>query len=354
MVISSCVACTLAAIHGHFEVLRWLHANECPWDEGTCCGAATRGDLEVLQWARANGCPWDSGTCSGAARSGNLEMLQWAREHGCLWDEDTCAEAAEQGHLERGHQEVLEWARAWMPRDDGLSAAVRKGLEELGKVASSRQAYSERPLAEARSARWSKSTRQLVKEEQYIDAISQIFDDELDGGSSALLVPGLAAEVASALFVPGLAAEVASVSISPDLAQLTVFWAFSEEPQEPVTAAVATMLKSATPATLPAIEARLIKMVEQRLAAQAGYLRATLATRVNSKKVPQVLFRHFAESDPVVRAAYKSYSYETAIARKGQRRSRRRARGGAEEGQGDKRPLRDNIPLPRIRLSSRH
>eukprot|EP00611_Tribonema_gayanum_P030088 TRINITY_DN824_c0_g1_i1.p5 TRINITY_DN824_c0_g1~~TRINITY_DN824_c0_g1_i1.p5 ORF type:complete len:115 (+),score=24.89 TRINITY_DN824_c0_g1_i1:1460-1804(+) len=114
------------------------------------------------------------------------------------------------------------------------------------------------------------------------------------------------------------------------------------------------MLKSATPATLAAVEARLIKMVEQRLAAQAGYLRATLATRVNSKKVPQVLFRHFAESDPVVRAAYKSYSYETAIARKGQRRSRRRARGGAEEGQGDKRPLRDNIPLPRIRLSARH
>jgi hypothetical protein len=45
---------------GHLEVLQWLRANECPWDEGTCRWAAKCGKLEVLQWARANGCPWDT------------------------------------------------------------------------------------------------------------------------------------------------------------------------------------------------------------------------------------------------------------------------------------------------------
>jgi hypothetical protein len=48
-----------AAMGGHLEVLQWLHANDCPWNERTCMLAARRGHLEVLQWAIENGCPWD-------------------------------------------------------------------------------------------------------------------------------------------------------------------------------------------------------------------------------------------------------------------------------------------------------
>jgi len=68
--------------------------------------AAQRGHLEVLKWARENGCPWYEKTCAYAAAGGHLEVLKWARANGCPWDERTCTHAAEGGHLE-----VLKWAR---------------------------------------------------------------------------------------------------------------------------------------------------------------------------------------------------------------------------------------------------
>ena len=55
--------------------------------EYLCEGAARSGHLEVLQWLRANGCPWDEWTCKYAAEGGHLEVLQWARANGCPWDE---------------------------------------------------------------------------------------------------------------------------------------------------------------------------------------------------------------------------------------------------------------------------
>ena len=96
-----------AAKTGQLEVMKWLHANGCPWDANTCESAAEGGHLKVLQRARANGCPWGARTCSGAAEGGHLDVLQWARANGCLWDTWTCAFAAWKGHLE-----VLQWSRA--------------------------------------------------------------------------------------------------------------------------------------------------------------------------------------------------------------------------------------------------
>ena len=123
-----------AAKTGQLEVMKWLHANGCPWDANTCESAAEGGHLKVLQRARANGCPWGARTCSGAAEGGHLDVLQWARANGCLWDTWTCAFAAWKGHLEGlqwsrangcpwgeqtctsaaegGHLEVLQWLRA--------------------------------------------------------------------------------------------------------------------------------------------------------------------------------------------------------------------------------------------------
>jgi hypothetical protein len=50
--------------------------------------------------------------------------------------------------------------------------------------------------------------------------------------------------------------------------------------------------------------------VSERLTKHIGYLRAQLAVKVNSKKVPHLLFRHFAEQDPITRAAFKNYEPE--------------------------------------------
>ena len=83
----------------------------CPWDEGTywCACAVRQGHFEMLKWLRENGCPWNEHTCMEMA-GGHLEILQWARENGCPWDTLTCADAARGGHLE-----VLKWARERLP-----------------------------------------------------------------------------------------------------------------------------------------------------------------------------------------------------------------------------------------------
>ena len=64
------------------EVLLWLRANGCPWDEETCTCAAEGGHLEVLQWARANGCPWDRQTRQIA--SGHI--LEWVVANGLPYE----------------------------------------------------------------------------------------------------------------------------------------------------------------------------------------------------------------------------------------------------------------------------
>jgi hypothetical protein len=115
-----------AAWKGQFEVLKWLHANGCPWDVETCSKAAFEGRLEMIQWLRANGSPWDTMTCMHAAQAGHLEVLQWLHANWCPWDEETSLAAARRGHLE-----LLKWAIAkgcpWHPR-------VRSHAEERGHL----------------------------------------------------------------------------------------------------------------------------------------------------------------------------------------------------------------------------
>jgi hypothetical protein len=62
-------------LRGHLEMLQWLRANRCPWDEETCALAAEGGQPAVLRWAHANGCPWDHRTCANAAEGGHFELL---------------------------------------------------------------------------------------------------------------------------------------------------------------------------------------------------------------------------------------------------------------------------------------
>jgi hypothetical protein len=65
-------------------VLKWLHTNECPWDQGeTCLYAASGGHLEILKWLHANGCPWDCDTLTNAEEAGHDHIVKWARANGC-------------------------------------------------------------------------------------------------------------------------------------------------------------------------------------------------------------------------------------------------------------------------------
>ena len=52
-------SCTLAAMNGHLEVLKYLHEKGCEWNEYACTNAAMNGHLEVLKYLHENKCPWD-------------------------------------------------------------------------------------------------------------------------------------------------------------------------------------------------------------------------------------------------------------------------------------------------------
>ena len=70
--------------------------------------AAERGHLEVLRWAREHGCPWESDSCIQAARVGHLEVLQWMRENDAtdeVWNENRVRANAAGPR----RQEVLTW-----------------------------------------------------------------------------------------------------------------------------------------------------------------------------------------------------------------------------------------------------
>ena len=99
-------------------MLRWARENGCEWevqefsrypddiypmehllapgsDAGLCADAAMGGHIEVLKWLRAEGCPWDQWTCFFAVHQGHVEILRWARKNGCPWDAEDRYWAAE-------------------------------------------------------------------------------------------------------------------------------------------------------------------------------------------------------------------------------------------------------------------
>ena len=68
---------------GHWETLRWLRSEGCPWDEGACSSAAQEGHLEILKWLRSEGCPWDAMTVAVADDCGHDDVYEWAIDNGC-------------------------------------------------------------------------------------------------------------------------------------------------------------------------------------------------------------------------------------------------------------------------------
>lgn len=84
------------------EAGEWLHKHRWTFDKSACAHAQ---QLDILQWLRAHGCPWDERTCTSAAAIGRLDILQWARQNGCPWDEGMLVRA-----IKRGHMHIIEWA----------------------------------------------------------------------------------------------------------------------------------------------------------------------------------------------------------------------------------------------------
>jgi hypothetical protein len=109
-------ACSSAAVEGHYETLKWLRDNGCPWDVGdVCVRGAQSGSIAILQYALDQGAVWNAeektqllnaaGGCNG------LAAAQWLRQqHGAEWPAVLWYETHEGGE-HRWYGETLAWAR---------------------------------------------------------------------------------------------------------------------------------------------------------------------------------------------------------------------------------------------------
>lgn len=72
-----------AAQAGHMNILEWGMSNKTiVFDRWTCAYAAKGNQLHVLKWLRANNVPWDSNTAIFAKVEGNVHVLEWCKQNG--------------------------------------------------------------------------------------------------------------------------------------------------------------------------------------------------------------------------------------------------------------------------------
>ena len=75
-----------AFVIGDFDTkstLSWALEKCSEKKERFCAQMARNGNLELLEFLRAKGCPWDERTCFCAAKNGHLECLKYAHKHRC-------------------------------------------------------------------------------------------------------------------------------------------------------------------------------------------------------------------------------------------------------------------------------
>jgi hypothetical protein len=130
----SCSIFSAAAEGGNLDVMKWLHASECPNSVWTFARAARRGNIEnmdwllsigspfdastfetaiyfgnydVMEWCLANNFPADSTSFNAAVMNGDINLLNWLRERKFPWNRSIFANAKSDGK-----REIIEWLNA--------------------------------------------------------------------------------------------------------------------------------------------------------------------------------------------------------------------------------------------------
>lgn len=84
------------AINGHLSLLKWAHSNELFIDGTEAISVAGgRGDFEMIKWLREQDYPWHPCTSYYAARSNHFSLLKWLHAEGCPFDSQTFLGAVE-------------------------------------------------------------------------------------------------------------------------------------------------------------------------------------------------------------------------------------------------------------------
>jgi hypothetical protein len=109
--------CKLAADSGHFDVLRFLMANGCPYNVTELCAAAVCEEVDAMYSTELLQLLQEQGVLSGtaqltrllrtAASNSNLAAAQWLRHQGAAWPKKL---VSDDGKAWPG--ESLAWARA--------------------------------------------------------------------------------------------------------------------------------------------------------------------------------------------------------------------------------------------------
>jgi hypothetical protein len=90
-----------AAFYNNKDCLEYLHNNKIEeYDENTCAATAYKNNLDLLKFLHQQNCPWNNLTCAAAANTGSLECLKYAHQNGCEMDYLTLSEAGRNGHIE--------------------------------------------------------------------------------------------------------------------------------------------------------------------------------------------------------------------------------------------------------------
>ncbi|KAK9832870.1 hypothetical protein WJX74_000232 [Apatococcus lobatus] len=175
-----------AAINGHWEIVRWAHAQRLPCllDERCTFAAVKFKDQSMLRWLRDLDppCAWNADSCSCAAEHGDLQMLQLlcALQPPCPMDSAACTRFAacngdlpmliwlvrnQRTHLEPmlylhaahgGHLHVMRWLYSLCLSAPDVSAARASAvcstaaLMFLGDIGARLDAPSQQKLMQAR------------------------------------------------------------------------------------------------------------------------------------------------------------------------------------------------------------
>ncbi|PNH10034.1 Ankyrin repeat domain-containing protein [Tetrabaena socialis] len=139
-----------AAGSGSMELLSWLRARGCPWDERAFAAAAEHGSEEQLEWLAEQGCPMgdDGEPYVRAAFTGSVALLECVRRLGCRWSPDgsTMTRAVHRSYMVDAYRSHEVW--------DGLRWLLDQGCPvdwaAAEAAAAARPAYFDgyRPMVE--------------------------------------------------------------------------------------------------------------------------------------------------------------------------------------------------------------
>jgi hypothetical protein len=91
--------------------MRWLHEQGIAFGAATMQKAARQGWIELVQYLCAEGCPWDESVTAATCEIGQLDTLRWLLQQGCPMNVHICCFTA----AARGSADSLEFLQGAEP-----------------------------------------------------------------------------------------------------------------------------------------------------------------------------------------------------------------------------------------------